>query len=116
MRILGAYGTMYYVSDMNEASAFFEEHLFMKPTYQSPQWTEFGLTNHRLCLHYLANGEIHPRTGILILEVEGLRDLVEEMRGNGVRFHSSINEVSTRGLSCDFFDLDGNIMTLYERT
>ena len=115
MRIKGTYGTMYYVSQMEDARAFFEENLRLEPSFASPEWTEFSMANHKLCLHFLTNGEIHPRTGILILEVEGLQELYESMQDNGVRFHSEIRNVSEQGRACDFFDLDGNIISLYER-
>ena len=115
MRIQGTYGTMYYVSHMEEACDFFQSHFNMEPVFRSEEWTEFNLTNHRLCLHFLANGETHPRTGILILQVNGLREMVDEMQSNGVRFHSHIREVVSKGLSCDIFDPDGNIISLFEK-
>ena len=76
------YGTMYYVSDMKQSVEFFKTNLALKPSYQSEDWTEFAVGEHRLCLHIKRSGEKASENGILIFSHDGIKNLFEKMKND----------------------------------
>jgi hypothetical protein len=112
IKILGTYGTMYYVKDMGKATAFFKKNLGLKPSRESAEWTEFSLPGHALCLHSGLK-EDAPRSGILILHVENVKAARSALLAKGLKV-STINEVHPGAHACDFTDVDGNAMAIYQ--
>lgn len=110
--VTGTYGTMYYVRDMAKAVEYYREQLGLKPTFESPDWTEFSVNGHALCLHIARQDSSCP--GVLILKVKGLEALVSRMKSKGVEFTGPIKEVHPGAYSADFRDPDGNTISLYE--
>lgn len=114
----GTYGTMYYVTDMKKAVAFYRDAVGMKPGYESEYWTEFKMDGgHSLCLHWLEPGQkAKSPGGILIIRVKGIRETVNALRGKNIEFLGDIHEVHPGAYSADFRDSEGNIVSLYEDT
>lgn len=112
-KVTGTYGTMYYVKDMASAVAWYRERLGIKPGFESPEWTEFRLGGHALCLH-LAGKDKGFANGALIFSVEGIRALVDDMRGRGARVVFDVHEVHPGAHAADVADPDGNVIGLYE--
>lgn len=75
------YGTMYYVDDMTKSVAYFRG-LGLTVGHESPDWTEFDLSGHQLCLHAKSPGETYPANGILIIAADGIKELFEKMKGD----------------------------------
>lgn len=111
-RVKGTYGTMYYVKDMAKAKAFFSDALGVKPKVDSPDWVEFDFGGHALCLHK-GGGKDAPAGGMLILKVEGLNDMVKDLKGNLV-IVSDPREVHPGAHAAEMKDRDGNTVSLYE--
>ena len=112
-KVKGAYGTMYYVKDMKKAIAFYKETLGLKPGFESPDWTEFPLAGHSLCLHPIGELKNVPVNGTLIIHVEGLKELVSSLKAKGVKIGEP-HEVHPGAWSAEFVDAEGNHLSYYE--
>lgn len=117
-KVKGTYGTMYYVTDVPKTAQWFKERLGVKATFESPDWTEFSVAGHSLCLHKAgkdATGkEGKPNNTSLILHVDGLRPMVEGLKAKGVTFQADVHEVHPGAYAATFVDPDGNLVGLYE--
>ena len=116
-QIRGTYGTMYYVKDMAKAVMYYKENLGLKPRFESPEWTEFDLNGHGLCLHAMGKDEKglnQKGVGLLILDVKGLVTMVAELKKKGVEFIGEMKEVHPGAHSIEFKDPSDNVISLYE--
>lgn len=107
------YGTLYYVQDMPRAVEFFKRKLGLKPRFESPEWTEFGLKGGALCLHDTQRGRGAPN-GTLILRVPKVHEAVERLKAQGVKVLSGPKEVHPGAYSAEIEDLDGNVISFYD--
>ncbi len=115
--IKGTYGTMYYVTDMARAISYYKDTLALKARFESPEWTEFELNGHGLCLHSIEKNEKAPHEqGVLILNVKGLESMVSALKAKGVEFLTEMKEVHPGAYCADFRDPSGNRVSLYENT
>lgn len=112
-KVIGTYGTMYYVKDMAKTVEFYKKSLKLKPAYESPEWTEFNLGGPSLCLH-LAGGPNEFVNASLIIHVEGIRQYVEDLKAAGVKVTTEVHEVHPGAFAADFRDPSGNVVGLYE--
>lgn len=113
---LGTYGTMYYVSDMKKAVAFYKG-LGFTARYESDDWTEFDLGDSTaVCLHGMGDFKPLSEGGILITKVKDIKGVVAEIKREGVEFVKGITEVHPGAYSADFKDPSGNVVSLYEDT
>jgi len=110
----GAYGSMYYVTDMGKSVKYYKEMFNLTPTHESPEWTEFSLNGHTLCLHGVAAGTKVDGKAILITKVKGLDNVVKELKSRGVEFISDVKQVCDGGFAADFKDPSGNMISLFE--
>ena len=110
----GTYGTMYYVRDMKKAVKFYKENVGLEAGMESEHWTEFKTENGKmLCLH-LADSQMKSLPGgIMILQVTGLKDLVQKLRANNVELTGEPHCVHEHDYTTDFVDGDGNLVSLY---
>lgn len=115
-RIKGTYGTMYYVKDMAKSVTYYQETLGLKARFESPEWTEFEVNGHGLCLHATDKGNAPNEQGVLILDVTGIREMTTALKAKGVEFVSEVKEVHPGAYSSDFRDPSGNLVSLYENT
>jgi predicted enzyme related to lactoylglutathione lyase len=111
-RIKGVYGTMYQVKDMAKAVEFFAKTLGQKPSFESPEWTEFSLPGQRFCL-CASTKEEAPRSGILILQVDDLKAVREALKAGGLPV-SDVGDVHGGAKACDFTDPEGHAVGLYQ--
>jgi len=112
--IKGTYGTMYYVTDMPKTIAFFKEKMGLKPLFEDPEWTEFSINGHSLCLHPIEDNEKSLPKSSLIIHVEGIAGLVADLKAKGVAGVSGPHEIHPGSYHAQFNDPDGNIVSLYE--
>lgn len=110
----GAYGSLYYVTDMAKSVQYYKDMFNLTPTMESPEWTEFSLNGHTLCLHGLEPGKKSDGKAILITKVKGLDNVVAELKKRGVEFEGDIKQVCDGGFSADFRDPSGNLISLFE--
>ena len=117
-QVVGTYGTMFYVQDMEKSVKFFQEVLGLKPGFQSPEWTELTVGQSSLCLHILRQGEKadHAANGILIMRVKGIHELVARMKSQGVEFSRDIHEIHKGAYGADFRSPEGTVFGFYENT
>lgn len=113
-QLRGTYGTIYYVRDMDVSLRWFKESLGLKPSFESPHWSEFDCGGHSLCLHILEKGKKSTSSGLLILRVKDIYGVVIDLQSRGVVFEREPHEVHPGAFSADFKDPDGNIVSLYE--
>lgn len=112
-KVKGTYGTMYYVKDMAKAVKFYKERLGAKPSFESPDWTEFPFGGASLCLHPIGAKAKPHANGCLILHVDGIRQMVADLKAAGVEV-SDVHEVHPGAYSAEFQDPDGGMLSLYE--
>lgn len=112
--IKGTYGTMYYVKDMMQSIAFLKEKLGIKPLFEDPEWTEFSINGHSLCLHPVDNKDATLPKSSLILHVEGIDALVADLKAQGVKGVSGPHEIQPGAFHAQFLDPDGNVISLYQ--
>lgn len=110
----GAYGSLYYVSDMTKSVQYYKDMFNLTPTMESPEWTEFNLNGHTLCLHGVKEGTKIDGKAILITKVKGLDAVVAELKQRGVEFKGDIHQVCEGGFAADFVDPSGNTISLFE--
>src|SRR5689334_8882828 len=79
-RMKNAYGTMSYVDDMRKSVGTFKKLLGSKPAFESPEWTEFSIGGHRLCLHAKARGGKYRPNGVLIIKAKGVKKLFDGLQ------------------------------------
>ncbi len=116
----GTYGTMYYVQDMAKAVSFYKDKLQLKPSYESEGWTEFDLGGHSLCLHGMDKHDTGKSPsqsgGVLITQVKNIRELVSQLKANGLEFTREVSEIHPGAFCTEFVDPSGNVISLYEDT
>ncbi|MEQ1875994.1 MAG: VOC family protein [Bdellovibrionia bacterium] len=105
------YGTMYYVDDMAKTVSFYKK-LGLKPGYESPEWTEFEIGGHNLCLHAKRAAEKYSDGGVLILSADGIKNLHKQMKGDGIKVDEP-HEVHPGSWTFHFRDVSGNELSLY---
>lgn len=110
----GTYGTMYYVHDMAKSVAFYKEKFNLAPSFESPEWTEFDLDGHALCLHAHDPRESFQHGGCLITKVSDINGLVASLKGDGIEFVGEVKEVYPGAYSAEFKDPNGNVLSIYE--
>lgn len=117
-KIVGTYGTMYYVNSMEAAVAWHSKALGgLKPSFESPDWTEFPLPGgHSLCLHGLMPGQKNPQIGVLIIKVKNLDALIPHLNSLNVEIVTPKNEVHPGAYCLDVLDDSKNRMSFYENT
>jgi len=130
------------VSDMEKSTAFYENVLGLKKTYEHPVWTSFDAggvsfalaasgtkkvekhgkvcTSCSLCvLRYVAHGrkEDKPKptaTSVLYLEVDNLNQTYKKLKEEGVKFITEPQEQGWGGRTAVMLDPDNNILVLSE--
>lgn len=94
-----------YVSDMDEATAFFRDKLGLELKFQSPHWTEFSTGDTTLALH--AASDEHPAGSASIgFGVDDIDGFYDQARNGGVEFTSEPTETFGHRIA-RFKDADG---------
>jgi predicted enzyme related to lactoylglutathione lyase len=111
---MSAYGTMYYVDDMKKAVAFYSKKLGLKPRHQSPEWSEFPVSDaHAICLHAKGKGKGKVKPGgTLILNAKGLKAIHGKLKRAKVAV-SALHEVHPGAWSFTLTDPSGNDLSYY---
>ena len=109
----GTYGTMYYVTDMKKSVEYYKTIFGLTPGYESPDWTEFDVNGHRICLHIARDGQ-KIENGILVNKVKGIQNLVTDLKAKGVEFEGELREIHPGAYCVAFRDPSGNRVDLYE--
>lgn len=107
------YGTMYYVNNMTESIKYYTTVLGMKPTSESPGWSEFDMSGHRLCLHWKGDlNKEYPQNGILILYRDGIQNLFDGMKSDGYEVFG-LHQVHGEMYSFHVHDISGGEISFY---
>jgi hypothetical protein len=106
------YGTMYYVDDMRKSIGYFKKLLKLKPSYQSREWTEFQIGDHRLCLHAKERGGKYTHNGILIMSAKGVKSLFDKLKKRKLKVYG-LHEVHPAAWTFTLKDISGNELSFY---
>jgi predicted enzyme related to lactoylglutathione lyase len=106
------YGTMYYVNDMKSAVNFYSNKLGLKPSNESPDWSEFDIGGHKICLHVKESGKSYKPNGILIFNHVGVKSLHDRMARDGINV-SALHEVHPGHWTFEVTDCCGNQTSVY---
>jgi predicted enzyme related to lactoylglutathione lyase len=105
------------VEDLDDAVAFYREHLGLATSYVSPHWVEFEAGDVRLAVHKRPAGLHHPlhagKRIAFCLETLDLDAWVEEIRGRDVQLATEPTEQDF-GLFAEALDPDGNVVVFRE--
>ena len=94
-----------YVSDMNEAVAFFRDKVGLELKFQSPDWSEFSTGETTLALHLASDS--HPAGSASIgFGAEDIDRFYDEAREAGIEFTSPPTETFGHRIA-RFKDMDG---------
>jgi len=94
-----------FVSDMDQAVAFYRDTLGLSPTFQSPFWSEFDTGETKLALHP-ASDENPAGSVQLGLGTENLDRFHASAQANGITFTSPPTDMHGTRIA-RFRDLDG---------
>jgi hypothetical protein len=106
------YGTMYYVDDMKKSIKYFMKLLGTKPRFESPEWTEFAIGPHALCLHEKGGKAKTRPNGVLIVDAKGVKALFEKYRKQKLDV-SGLHEVHPAAFTFTLKDPSGNEISFY---
>ncbi|HXX93359.1 MAG TPA: VOC family protein [Planctomycetota bacterium] len=106
------YGTMYFVRDMARSVAYFRTLLGVKPRFESPEWTEFPIGDHALCLHARRRAEKRRPNGVLIVNVKGVKSVFERMKRTRLKV-VGLHEIHPGAWSFTLTDPSGNELSFY---
>lgn len=106
------YGTMYYVDSMKKSIAYYRKLLGIKPAFESPEWTEFKVGAHRLCLHVKRRGEDYTPNGVLIVNARGVKALHQALKRKRLRV-GGLHEVHPAAWTFTLEDVSGNELSFY---
>ena len=110
---LTAYGTMYYVDNMDASISYFKKMLGCDPGYTSKEWAEFNLGSSNLCLHAKHPGKTDfPANGVLIINRDGVKTLFEQLQKSGEKVFG-LHEVHPQAWSFHLHDPSGNEYSFY---
>src|SRR5579871_5643352 len=110
--LLGTYGTMYYVKNMQEAINWYKA-LGLQPSYESEEWTEFPINGHSICLH-LEDSKRKKDSGMIILRVTNLTQILADLKKKNIKITEEMKEVYPGAFAADICDPEGNSISLYE--
>jgi predicted enzyme related to lactoylglutathione lyase len=97
------------------AIAFYKEQFGLSARVESPEWTEFDVNGHGICLHLADPNEQFSAEGILISNVKDINGVIKTLRSNGVEINDA-HEVCPGAFSACFRTPDGHKLSLYEDT
>jgi hypothetical protein len=106
------YGTMYYVDDMKKSVVYFAKLLGRKPRFESPEWTEFAIGSHALCLHQKGRGTKPRPNGVMIVNARGVNALFEKSKKKKLDVFG-LHEVHPGASSFTLRDPSGNEISFY---
>lgn len=110
--VKGIYGTMYYVTNMKQAVEFYRKKLGLSPTSESPEWTEFDMGGHKLCLHATRPEESPPLNGVLIFSADDVKKKFEKLKTDGLNVFG-LHEIYEGAWTFHMRDHDGNEHSFY---
>lgn len=114
-KILGTYGTLFYVHNMSKSIQYYREVLNLQVEEESPEWTTFKFANgHRVCLHATEDTSKVTGTSVLVLSVRNLEDVVATLKQRGAEIVADIHEVCPNGYSADVRDPNGVPLSFFE--
>jgi lactoylglutathione lyase len=108
-----------YVKDTEKSVPFYRDLLGIKVKMQHPGWVELETGHTILALHgeekpSVARGQGQP---IMVFHVEKIHETFEALKANGVKFDAEPRQVceegDSAGLSADFKDPDGNLLSIF---
>jgi len=100
-----------YVSDMKKSVAFYRDQLGLKPTFASPQWSEFKTGTTVLALHP-ASRENAPGVAEVAFTVPDLKAFYETRRAGGVTFTGPPSAQEFGQPMTEMHDPDGGKITV----
>ncbi len=106
------YGTVYYVDNMDQSVSYYKSKLGLTPSYESPEWTEFSIGGHNLCLYNKPPGETYAANGILIMNGEGVKSLYDQMTRDVLKTYG-LHEVHPGHWIFRLKDPSGNELSIY---
>ncbi|MGH7177119.1 MAG: VOC family protein [Tepidisphaeraceae bacterium] len=107
---------VFFVSDLARTVAWYRDSLGLEPRTIVGHDGPFALaTAGSIELVFIQRDEPAGRTPIVVFRLEsGIYDVVESLAARGVEIVVPVSETPDGGLSADFRDPDGHILSVYQ--
>jgi lactoylglutathione lyase len=107
-----------YVKDTKKALEFYTNVLGFKVKVNAPDWVEFETGATTVALHGDTELKEQGRnTTVLVFPVENIDEAHEALKNSGAKVIKAPHQVCETpdgyGYSCDFEDVEGNLLSLY---
>ncbi len=107
---------VFFVRDLARTVAWYRDALGLEPRTLEGHDGPFALaTAGPVELVFIRRDEPAGRTPIVVFRLtSGIYEVVESLAGKGVEIVMPVSETPDGGLSADFRDLDGHILSVYQ--
>lgn len=106
-----------YVKDTEKSVAFYRDKLGMTVKVNHPGWAELETGATTLALHGTDKPTPAESNACLVFQVDSIHEATAELKNRGIAFKEEPREVCEEGdkvgLSADFTDLDGNVLSIF---
>lgn len=107
-----------YVRDTEKSAAFYRDKLGMTVKVNNPGWVELETGSTTLALHGTENmPEIKEGHACMVFAVDDVYEAAKTLKANGVTLKEEPRQVCEEGdhvgMSADFVDLDGNMLSVF---
>lgn len=109
-----------YVKDTDKSVPFYKDTLGMKVKVNHPGWVELETGSTTLALHGEDPEQGTPGTGdraVMVFGVDNVHEAYDSLKAGGVKFEHGPHEVCEEGdkvgMSADFRDPDGNLLSIF---
>lgn len=114
MQIHGINVVFYWVTDVDDSTAFYRDVLGLKPGPRFGDWQEFSIDGSTRFAIHGGGSPVERPTAQLSFEVADLDGAIDHMRSHGSEPLGAITDTGTNRFA-DFADPDGNVFQLLEQ-
>ena len=107
---------VYFVKDLNNTSRFYQEVLgIATDQHEGHEGAFLTAQSGSITLVFIQGDEAPGRSPVAVFSLEGgIEDLVESLVKQNVEIVVPVSEAPDGGLTADFLDPDGHVLSLYQ--
>jgi predicted enzyme related to lactoylglutathione lyase len=107
---------VFFVKDLHRTVAFYQDALGLSLSMIDSHDGSFATSDvGQLTLVFIPSEETPGRSPVVVFGLDGgIEDVVEGLAGQGVEIVTPVSEAPDGGLTSDFLDPDGHVLSLYQ--